>query len=715
MARRAALICGVPPTAFADVSGLLRPRSIAVVGASDQNRNLGGVALRHLRKFGFPGRVWPVHPKAETVAGLKAFPSVGALPEAPELVILAMGAMNIPGALRDCVTAGVRNVIVWAGGFGEGGAEGAALQREVVATCREHGVRLLGPNCLGVFNTELPLTASFASLLDEIEALLPGGISVVGQSGGLVTMAIEHARRAGFGFRYAVSTGNEAVLTVADFIAAFAEDAATKVIGLYLEGTRDGDQLAASLALARDRGKPVVVLRGGTTPAAARAAAAHTGALAGESRVWRAVLDELGAIEVRSLEELLDVVQQVSSAPTKTRMTGTGLAVVTFGGGSGVLSSDQAVFHGLSVPPLGAATRAKLAPLLPPIASTCNPVDLTPQLFLSGDRLRSLPEALDTIAADPAVSAVLLQYGPMAKGALETAALTKDFMDRAPVPVLLAWGLPPAVVPPWLEQHGVNVFVECERAVRVLGHFAASSAAVTRAPAPPPAVFDWSAQVPDPVAGQVVSEHACHLLLESAGLPVARGRLATTAAEAAAAAIAVGWPVAMKGISGALTHRHAAGLVRLGIDSPATAEAATAALLARAAELGVTLEGVYVQQMIDGAAEILVSAFRDPAFGVVVSVGAGGVMTELLDDIVLHRAPVAPAVAEAMLRRLRLVQTWQSKGVALDFAALSNFISAFSALSASAPWRRFIFEVNPVKWSAAGAVAVDGLLIVEEP
>lgn len=709
------LIPGMSKFEFADVSGLLRPRSIAVVGASDQARNLGGVAVGHLRKFGFPGQIWPVHPKAETVAGLPAFASLAALPEPPELAILAIGAANIPGALRDCAAAGVRNVIVWAGGFVESSTAGAALQCEVVEICRAHGIRLLGPNCLGVFDTELPLTASFASFLDEIDALLPGDISMVGQSGGLVTMAMEHARRSGFGFRYAVSTGNEAVLNTADFVAAFAEDPKTKVIGLYVEGTRDGEKLAAALGLARERGKPVVVLRGGTTVAAARAAAAHTGALAGESRIWHAVLDELGVIEVRSLEELLDVVRQVSSAPAKTRMAGNGIAVVTFGGGSGVLSSDQAAFHGLSVPPLGEATRARLAPLLPPIASTHNPVDLTPQVYTAGDWLRTLPDAFDTIAADPGVDAVLLQYGPMAMAAMEVTAITKAFMDRAPIPVVLAWGLPPAIIPPWLKEHGVNVFEEYERAIRVLGHFAASSAAIPGEPAPPPMPFDWSAHVPAPVAGTVVSEHACHRLLKSAGLSVAQGRLVASAEDAVAAGAEVGWPVAMKGMSEAVTHKFAAGLVRLGVDSPQAAEVASAELLARAGELGVELEGIYVQHMVDGEAEILVSALRDPTFGVVVSVGAGGVMTELLDDVVFHRAPVSPQVAEAMFRRLRLVEKLRSKGVGLDLGALSTFVSRFSALSASAPWRRFVLEVNPVKWSADGVVAVDGLLIIEEP
>ena len=482
---------------FADVSGFLEPRSIAVVGASEQARNLGGVALRNLLRFGFPGSVWPVHPQGGSVAGLPAFRTLAELPEVPDLAILAIGAANIPAALGDCAAAGVRNVIVWAGGFVEGGEEGAARQREIAEFCRAQGIRLLGPNCLGTFNTALPLAASFASFLNEIEAMRPGGLSVVGQSGGLVTMAIEYARRAGLGFRHAVSTGNEAVLEVADFVAAFAEDPGTRIIAIYLEGIRDGARMAAALDLARARGKSVVVLRGGSTEAAARAALAHTGAVSGDAEVCRSVLEEFGAIEVRSLEELLDVVLQLSSRSTWTRMAGNGIAIVTFGGGSGVLSADQAASHGLDVPLLAEPTRTRLAPLLPPIASTLNPVDLTPQVYQARQWVQSFPDALDAIAADPGVDAVLLQYGPMATEAVEIAAMTEAFIDRAPIPVLLAWGLPPSVIPPWMAEHRIHVFEEFERAVRVLGRFAAASAASSTLPEELTAMaFDWDAHVP---------------------------------------------------------------------------------------------------------------------------------------------------------------------------------------------------------------------------
>lgn len=702
------------PPVFADVTSFLNPRSVAIVGASDQERSLGGAAVRYLQKFKYPGFIWPVHPTAKVVSGLPAYRTVNELPEAPDLVILAIAASAIPALLRECANAGIHNVVVWAGGFSEGGAEGSALQEEVSDICRENGISLLGPNCIGIINTVQPLVASFASFLRDTETLSQGNISMIGQSGGLVTMAMAHAANAGFGFRYAVSTGNEAVLSAADFIAACVDDPGSKVIAVYLEGTRDGEKLLASFRKAKDKGKPIVLLRGGRSEAAARAAAAHTGALAGESRVWNAVLAEFGVIETRSLEELLDVVQQLSSSPSQRVVKGNGVAIVTFGGGSGVLSADQCERRGLATPPLLATTQEQLGKLVPPIASTQNPIDLTPQVYSAEQWLEKLPKALDVIASDPGIDAILLQFGPMAISGLEIAKIAKSFMDRSPIPTLLSWPLAPVGVPDWLREQEVNVFIEYDRAVRVLSHLVSSSS--KRSPQLEGAVrkFEWNIYVPNPSKDLVVSEHNCHRLLSQAGIPVALGLLVSSTEEAIDAGKELGWPIAMKGMSQAVTHKAAAGLVKLNIDSPAGVTHAMESISSRANELNVELEGTYVQHMYTAGIEILVSAFRDPTFGVIVSCGAGGVFTEVIDDVVLHRAPFGEEVATDMLRKLRIVKNVLRNGSA-NLPAMATFLKEFSELVAGAPWRKFVLEVNPVKWSNEGAIGVDGLLIIAEP
>jgi acyl-CoA synthetase (NDP forming) len=274
-----------------------------------------------------------VNPGRDTVRGLACYRSADELPEPSELAIIATGAAHVTGAVRECAAAGIRYGIAWAGGFAEVGGAGVEAQESLLKACHETGFTLLGPNCIGIINSWLPMPATFASFLLETDTLAQGNISMVSQSGGLATMAQALAQQNGSGFRTMVSVGNEAMLSLADFIHAFAMDPGTKVIGVYLEGVRDGAKFIASLAQARAAGKPVVLLKGGMTAASARAAAAHTGALAGEGRVWAAVLKEQAAIVVESMEEMLDVALLLSTSDLDKLPAGPGTAVVTFGGG----------------------------------------------------------------------------------------------------------------------------------------------------------------------------------------------------------------------------------------------------------------------------------------------------------------------------------------------------------------------------------------------
>jgi acetyltransferase len=706
-------------TGFPDLSRLLAPRSIAVIGASDQPGNLGGSAVRFLRKFGYPGAIWPVNPRRETVAGLPCFPKPATLPGAADLAIIAIGADAIVDMVRECAAAGITSGIVWAGGFAETGAEGARRQQALVDVCRETGFRVCGPNCIGIIDTRLPMTASFASSLLENDRMLQGGISMISQSGGMATVAQALAQRAGFGFRYVVSTGNEAVLTAADFVHALAHDPETRVIAAYLEGVADGPKFIRALEAARAAGKPVIVLKGGATPASARAALAHTGTLAGEDRVWSSVLREHAAIRVHSQEELLDVALWLDGAALEKLPRGPGLAVVTFGGGTGVLAADQCVRHGLATPTLQPASRERLADLVTPLASTANPIDLTPETYNQPRWLERLPAALDVIAADPGVHTVFFQCGAMGHKATEIMDVIGGLRSRSDKPVCVTWTLAPPSVPARLPAEGLYPFPETSRAVRAIGHVAAYQAARARSRrsgALEPLAFDWGAHVaPGAAAGTVVPEDRCHRLLAAAGLPVAAGGLAGSPDEAARVASAVGYPVALKGISPAVTHRAAAGLLALGIRSAEEARAAFEGLAARAAGRGVALDGVYVQHMVAGPLELLVSAFRDPVFGVMVSCGAGGNLTEVIDDVVLERAPVGEPLARDMLGRLRLVRHAPRTEPGVDLAAAARFVGEFSRLAATAPWRRFVLEVNPIRVSGEGAVAVDGLLVIDEP
>ena len=450
-----------------DLSRLLAPASIAVVGASDEPGNFGGASVRFMRKFGSPCAVWPVNPRRDTVAGLPCYPSLAALPGPPDLAVLAVPARAVEAVVRECVAAGTGAAVVWAGGFADGGPDGLVLQEALAATCRQAGLPMLGPNCIGLIDAHRPVVASFASMMLGFDRLLPGAVSMVSQSGGLATMTQALAQRAAVGFRFMVSTGNEAVLTAADLVAALVDDPGTAVIGLYIEAVRDAARLGAAMAAARRAGKPVVLLQGGTGRAGARAAVAHTGAGPIEAGPWQAALRLGAVIPVVSLTELVDVAGHLGRGGPALP-TGHGVAIVTFGGGLGVVAADQCEAAGLPVPALAEHTRRDLAALAPPLAALGNPVDLTPQTYADPRWLAQFPRVLDRIAADPAIGSVLFCLGPMARDEDVLAGLVAAFIGRTAKPAVVAWPLATAAALAPLRQARVAVLPDTPRAVRVL-------------------------------------------------------------------------------------------------------------------------------------------------------------------------------------------------------------------------------------------------------
>ncbi len=706
------------PSARHDWADLFEPRSIAIIGASDKPGNLGGRVVRFLRKFNFPGPIWPVNPGGSTVGDLPCFRSVTDLPEPAALAIFAVSAARIPAAIEACAAAGMLTGIAWAAGFAEVGGDGVALQQELVDVCKRTGFTLCGPNSLGVINTWLPMPGTFASSLVSADRLIPGNISMVSQSGGIGMATFSLAQQAGIGFRYLVSAGNEAILTTADYLTMFAEDPETRVIAVYLEGLTNGPAFLRAMEKIYAAGKPVVMLKAGFSAASARAALAHTGALSGEDRVWQAILREQAVITVESNRELLDVAMYLSTVDTARLPQGNRVAIIGFGGGGGVLSADLCARRGLEIPALTASTRECLLNLVPAIASVANPIDLTPDMF-QPEFLQKFPAAMDAIAADPNVDMLLFPLSAMARGATEVARDLVQLASRTRKPVFISWVLAPSDGLAVLRENGTYAFPEPSSAIGVMGKLAQRNAIPIRTPCtlttPPP--FDWNSFVPTVVPGTatVVSEDACHRLLHAAGLSVAAGRLATSPSEALTIANTVGFPVAMKGISAEVTHRADAGLLSLNLRDEHEVTAAYDQLSQRAAADNVPLDGLYIQHMVKGRLELLVSAFRDPIFGVMVVCGAGGNFAELIDDITLERAPFDNARAQLVLQRLRIIQRASHIDPTAQIGAAADFLSRFSQLAATAPWSKFVLEVNPIKWQGANVTAVDGLLIVEEP
>lgn len=703
---------------FGRLTPLLAPRSVAVIGASAREGNLGGAAVGFLRKFGFQGPIWPVHAGGGDVHGLPCFANIADTPGVPDLAILAVPAESVAGLVRECTAAGVRAAVVWAGGFAEVGGAGHDLQRDLKAACDDTGMLLCGPNCIGIINTGIGLTASFSSMLYGQTRLVPGAVSMVSQSGGISVMALARAQALGYGFRATVSVGNEVALGIPDFIHALAQDAGTRVIAVYTEGLSDPEAFVGALAEARRRGKPVVVLKGGASEASGRAALAHTGRLAGADRMVDAVLREFAAIRVYSSEELIDVCLQLASQRPGQLPAGDRVLITSFGGGSGVICTDQCASAGLAVPAMAEASRARIAPLMTPLSSVLNPVDMTPGIMTNAKYRQNMPAALQALAEAPDFDAWLFMAAGFGQLAPELVDMLDTVRQATPKPLLLTWQAMPEGIAGQLAERGIYTFTEHARAARTLAlmvrHAADLGHRMARLAAAPPA-FDWAPYASRAENG-VVSEHDVARLLEAAGLPVARGRMAADAAAAVQAAREIGYPVAIKGISAAVTHRAASGLVALNIGSDEAVRETESLFRARAEALGVTLDGVWVQHMFAGDRELLVTALRNPEFGVMVGVGIGGGMTEIVDDVAFTRAPISAEGALdllAQLRTLRRLPHWLSD---TQRQLAAHFVADFSSLAATAPWAQFTLEVNPVKLGAdtgAGAIAaVDGLLLI---
>ena len=582
--------------AFGALQPLLAPRSVAVVGASDREGNLGGLAVGFLAKFGYRGSVWPVNPAGGTVRGIRAYATLRELPGVADLAIVAVPATGVADVVRACAEVGTPAAIAWAGGFAEIGPDGAARQRELEAVCRDTGVRLCGPNCIGVINTSIGLTASFSSMLAENATLTPGRVSMVSQSGGLGVMSHARAQSFGLGFRITVSCGNEASVTLPDVMNALVTDDGTRVVAVYVEGLSDPEAFVAALAEARRRGKPVVVMKGGASDASGRAALAHTGRLAGSDRIFDAIFREFAVSRVHSSEELLDVALQLASMRPDQMPAGRRVLVSTFGGGSGVVCTDQCVREGLSVPTLAPATRDRVAPLVTPLSSVANPVDFTPGMVTVARHRATLPQALDALTGAPDVDGWVFLTAGFSGQAAELADAFDAARRRSAKPICLSWQAMPAGISEKLASLGVYAYPDSARAARVMRHLCERTENLAhriRRLDTPLRPFDWRRYL-GPIDGPaVVTEDRVAALLVAAGLPVAPGRLATTADATLAAARELGYPVAMKGISTSVTHRAAAGLLTLDLRDDAAVVEARRRLDARASAIDAEMPTAY--------------------------------------------------------------------------------------------------------------------------
>jgi acetyltransferase len=682
------------------LAAVFEPHRVALVGASDRPGSVGRLLWDNLATF--PGEVLPVS-KAPRVGGQVAYPDLRDVPGPVDLAVIATPAATVPGIVRAAADKGVAAAVVLSAGFAETGCEGARLQAEAVAAAQAGGVRLVGPNCFGVQNADLPLNASIAAGLPRGG----GGVSIVTQSGSY-GMAV-HALGQDEGLRVAkvFAAGNKADISDAELLAYLREDPGTSVICLLLESLTDARRFFTEACLTTPH-KPVIAAVGGRTSAGQRAAASHTAALATDDAVRDAALRQAGIVRVRTGLQVLDAARALSGQPVPR---GPRVAVLTNSGGTGVELTDLLADEGLVVPELSGPLQAELRAIMPGYASTRNPVDMTPAWHLFTTVYPGAIEMLARSGEVDLVVPVLLQRSASA----EVASAVRDAVarlraDRVPVPVYVCWVAPRAADEHAhvLQEAGVPCFAWPERTAQAAG-IAVRCGTRLGQPAEPGA--------PQPAAdgrragrGMLraasrsgwLSSRDAHALLAASGIPVIETAWCESAASAVAAAGRFGYPAVMKVDHPELTHKTDVAGVRLGLGSGAEVAAAAAELLGLADGAG-----LLVQPQRRGL-ELLVGGVRDPEFGPMVMAGFGGILAESLGDAQLAVAPVGAGRAEAMLRSLRGAALFGGPrgSLPVNLSAVAGLISSVGDLMTSRPQIREL-DLNPVLAGPDGCMAVD--------
>lgn len=689
---------------------ILNPASVAVIGASSDTLKFGGRVIRFVVDHGFGGRIVPVNPSATEVCGIAAYPSLSAAGGPIDVAVLAVPTRFIAPSLEECGKVGVKGVIVITADYAEVGAEGKVRQDELVAIARRHGIRLIGPNCLGFINPHLALALTSSVALAP-KPMPKGDIGIVSQSGSVMASMITNARDVGAGVSVAASIGNQADLELCDFIEYFADDPLTRSIAIYAEGLLDGKRFIGAARRCREAGKPLVIAKSGATEAGSRLTQSHTASLAGAHPVFEAVCRDEAVCLVDDPERAVMAAHVLArfGAPD-----GDGLAVLSPSGGTVAVAADRVIRAGLRIAELSASTAARLRQYIPP-TRPLNPLEFG---GLATDKSFEVnTEALGWLRADPNVAAVLLA----AASAPQVDAKIKRWGEIALAgekPVVLAL-CPGSLVDRGradLRALGCPFVNRMDDAIGVLRAIVDYGHALRRSRpnAQRPSAFGDVKAVADRLGGGTLTEHEAKSLLAAAGVPVTREAQRAPTEDLAAAAAEIGFPVALKVVSRQVSHKSDAGGVQIGLADEHAVRAAAATIRDNVAQRapGAIVEGFLVQEMARGELEVIVGSRWDAQFGAVVMVGLGGIYVELLGDVQLALAPVAHAQALAMLGALA---GWPLIGGVrgrprLDSDALADAIVRLSWLAAELGPRLLEFDANPVllRRAGEGLIAVDG-------
>jgi acetyl coenzyme A synthetase (ADP forming)-like protein len=699
----------------AAVRSVLAPQSVAVIGASRRRGTVGAEIVHNLVAGGFEGIVYPVNPSAVAIQSMPAHRSVRDVPGQVEMAVIAVPAASVVAAARECGAAGVRSLVVVSAGFSESGAEGVERQRELIAVCREYGMRLVGPNCLGVLNTAsgVRMQATFMP-----RTATPGHVAFLSQSGGLGIAIVDAANRLQLGLSAFVSVGNKADLSGNDFLQYWEEDANTDVILMYLESFGNARKFAR-IARRVGRSKPIVAVKSGRSVAGARASTSHTGALLAASDVSvDALFQQAGVIRTDTLGELFDVAALLSSQqPPRGRR----VAIVTNAGGPGILCADACEASGLEVVELPARLRARLRRFLPAESTVTDPVDMIATAGASD--FRRVIEAVGRSGAVDAIIAIFVP--PLVTEAADVAVAISTAAERLPpevaiLTVFMADGEAGAL----LRRHGkpMAAFTFPEDAARALGHAARYGAWRSTPAGRIPEFEDCRPDEAAAVIAHALGSGGGWLgaaevarLLDCYGVRMPAWRRVADAGATEREATALGGRIALKALAPGLVHKSDAGGVEVGL-RPAQVGRAAARMAERVAKAGYSVDGFLVQAMAPPGVELIVGVVQDRAFGPLLACGAGGTRTELLGDVAVRLTPLSDLDAAEMLRSLKMFPLLDGYRGAppCDVPALEELLLRVSALVENHP-EVAEMDLNPVVALPDGPLAVDARVRVEPP
>ena len=694
-----------------NLDALFAPKSIAVIGASNRQGSVGRAVFTNILLNEYTGTVYPVNPKDRSISGVRSYPSIGDLPESVDVAVVVVPAAVVPAVTEECGKKGVKGLIIISAGFKEVGQDGATLERQVASLAQKYSMRMVGPNCLGTINTdpEVRLNASFASQMP-----LEGSIAFASQSGALGEAVIDYATGEGIGFSKFISVGNKADVNENDILEYLRADPKTKVILLYIEDIVDGRKFVDTVSKVTQE-KPIIAVKAGVSPEGAKAATSHTGALAGSDEAYNAILKQSGVLRVESIIDLFDYARAFAKQPLPR---GNRVAIITNGGGPGIMATDASVRYGMQISQFSEATKAKLRAGLPKEASVNNPVDLIGDA--QSDRYELALQALDDEGVDCGLVLLTPQAMVDLKKVAETIASVGPRSGKTILTSILGLtDITPAVEV--LESNNIPHYTFPESAVRALAAMHEYQGWIERARTQ---IKHFEVDIGK--AQEIISsakragltnlpQDDALRILSTYGLPVIKTETASSKAEAVEAAKRIGYPVAMKIISPDVVHKIDVGAVKLDLNSDQDVSEAFDEILKNVNSRvpRARIEGVILQEYITGGTETIIGIHRDPKFGPLLMFGLGGIYVEAYRDVSFRLAPIRELSADNMISQIRgskILQGFRGQPPA-DTKTIAECIERLSQLSIELP-DVLELDVNPLVAFTNGCKALDARIIV---